>query len=151
MTRSGDDYVRGLRDGRTVLFDGERVADVTTHPAFGAGIRTVAELYDLAHDPANRELMTYPSPRDGRPINKCWLVPRTSTARPALAHHPICANRTASPQEKAFTTATAPPAMAATWMANRTGPAGCPMAVCRRHRMTTAGTRGITRTRFCLA
>ena len=21
--------------------------------------------------------MTYPSPRDGRPINKCWLVPRT--------------------------------------------------------------------------
>ena len=31
----------------------------------------------LAHDPANRELMTYPSPRDGRPINKSWLVPRT--------------------------------------------------------------------------
>jgi len=77
VTRSGDDYVRGLRDGRTVLFDGERVADVTTHPAFAAGIRTVAALYDLAHDPANRELMTYPSPRDGRPINKCWLVPRT--------------------------------------------------------------------------
>ena len=77
MTRSGDEYVRGLRDGRTVLLNGERVADVTTHPAFAAGIRTVAQLYDLAHDPANRELMTYPSPRDGRPINKSWLVPRT--------------------------------------------------------------------------
>jgi len=77
MIRSGDEYVRGLRDGRTVLFNGERVADVTTHPAFAAGVRTVASLYDLAHDPANRELMTYPSPRDGRPINKCWLVPRT--------------------------------------------------------------------------
>src|SRR5439155_25307249 len=76
MTRRGDEYVRGLRDGRTVLLNGERVADVTTHPAFAAGIRTVAELYDLAHDPANRELMTYPSPRDGRPINKSWLVPR---------------------------------------------------------------------------
>ena len=70
MTRRGDEYVRGLRDGRTVLLNGERVADVTTHPAFAAGIRTIAELYDLAHDPANRELMTYPSPRDGRPINK---------------------------------------------------------------------------------
>jgi 4-hydroxyphenylacetate 3-monooxygenase len=77
MTRSGDEYVRGLRDGRTVLFNGERVADVTKHPAFAAGVHTVAHLYDLAHDPANRDVMTYPSPRDGRPINKCWLVPRT--------------------------------------------------------------------------
>src|SRR6266481_3344313 len=76
MTRVGDEYVRGLRDGRTVLLNGERVADVTVHPAFAAGIRTVAQLYDLAHDPANRGLMTYPSPRDGRPINKSWLVPR---------------------------------------------------------------------------
>lgn len=77
MTRSGDDFVRGLRDGRTVLLGGERVADVTTHPAFAAGVHTVARLYDLSHEPANRELMTYPSPRDGRPINKSWLIPRT--------------------------------------------------------------------------
>ena len=77
MTRSGDDYIRGLRDGRVVLLNGERVGDVTSHPAFAGGIRTVARLYDLAHDSGNRELMTYPSPRDGRPINKTWLVPRT--------------------------------------------------------------------------
>ncbi len=77
MTRSGEEYVRGLRDGRTVLFNGERVADVTTHPAFAAAIRTVARLYDLAHDKANRELMTYPSPRDGRPVNKSWMIPHT--------------------------------------------------------------------------
>jgi 4-hydroxyphenylacetate 3-monooxygenase len=77
MTRSGDDYMRALRDGRTVLVNGERLADVTAHPAFAGGIRTVARLYDLAHNPANRELMTYPSPRDGQPVNKAWLVPRT--------------------------------------------------------------------------
>jgi len=77
MTRSGDDYMRALRDGRTVLVNGERVADVTAHPAFAGAIRTVARLYDLADDPVNRELMTYPSPRDGRPVNKAWLVPRT--------------------------------------------------------------------------
>jgi 4-hydroxyphenylacetate 3-monooxygenase len=77
MTRTGDEYVRGLRDGRTVLLNGERVVDVTTHPAFAAGVRTIAQLYDLADDPNNRELMTYPSPRDGEPINKSWLVPRT--------------------------------------------------------------------------
>jgi 4-hydroxyphenylacetate 3-monooxygenase len=77
MTRSGEEYARGLRDGRAVLFDGERVADVTTHPAFAGGVRTIAQLYDLAHDPANRDVMTYPSPRDGRPVNAAWLVPRT--------------------------------------------------------------------------
>ena len=29
MTRSGDEYVRGLGDGRTVLLNGEPVADAT--------------------------------------------------------------------------------------------------------------------------
>ncbi|HXF75152.1 MAG TPA: 4-hydroxyphenylacetate 3-hydroxylase N-terminal domain-containing protein, partial [Methylomirabilota bacterium] len=77
MTRSGEDYVRGLRDGRNVLLNGERVADVTSHPAFAAAVRTVARLFDLTRDPAHREVMTYPSPRDGRPVNKAWLVPRT--------------------------------------------------------------------------
>jgi 4-hydroxyphenylacetate 3-monooxygenase len=78
MTRSGADYVRAIRDSaRSVYLDGERVSDVTRHPAFAGGVQTIADLYDLAHDPANREVMTYPSPRDGRPINKSWLVPRT--------------------------------------------------------------------------
>jgi 4-hydroxyphenylacetate 3-monooxygenase len=77
MTRSGDDYMRGLRDGRAVFLQGERVPDVTSHPAFAAGVRTVARLFDLADDPANRELLTYSSPRDQRPINKSWLIPRT--------------------------------------------------------------------------
>ena len=86
MTRSGDDYMRALRDGRTVLVNGERVADVTAHPAFAGAIRTVARLYDLADDPANRELMTYPSPRDGRPVNKAWLVPRTREDLAARRH-----------------------------------------------------------------
>src|SRR5262245_10105549 len=86
MTRSGDDYVRGLRDGRTVLLNGERVTDVTTHPAFAAGIRTVAQLYDLAHDPGNGKLMTYPSPRDSHPINKSWLVPRSRDDLAARRH-----------------------------------------------------------------
>lgn len=77
MTRSGADYIASLRDRRNVYLDGERVTDVTTHPAFAEAVRSIAALYDFAHDPANRELMTYPSARDGRPVNKAWLVPRT--------------------------------------------------------------------------
>ena len=86
MTRSGDEYVRGLRDGRAVLLNGEQVADVTTHPAFAGGVHTVAQLFDLAHDPANSERMTYPSLRDGRPVNKSWLVPRTREDLVARRH-----------------------------------------------------------------
>src|SRR4051794_20933555 len=77
MTRSGAEYVRGLRDGRAVFVNGARVDDVTTHPALAAGVQAVARLYDVAADPANRELMTFPSPRDGRPVNLSWLTPRT--------------------------------------------------------------------------
>ena len=31
---TGAEYLESLRDGREVYIDGERVADVTTHPAF---------------------------------------------------------------------------------------------------------------------
>lgn len=77
MTRSGADYIRAIRDGRAVYLDGEKVKDVTTHPAFAEVVKTVANLYDIANDPANRELMTFPSPQDGRPVNRCYLIPRT--------------------------------------------------------------------------
>ncbi len=49
--RKGEAYVAGLRDGRAVYLGGERVKDVTTHPAFAAPIRQIARAYDLAHDP----------------------------------------------------------------------------------------------------
>jgi 4-hydroxyphenylacetate 3-monooxygenase len=34
MIRTGDEYRAGLRDGREVWIDGERVKDVTIHPTF---------------------------------------------------------------------------------------------------------------------
>ncbi len=47
---TGAEYLESLRDGRTVYFHGERVADVTTHPAFRNSARSVARLYDALHD-----------------------------------------------------------------------------------------------------
>jgi 4-hydroxyphenylacetate 3-monooxygenase len=76
--RSGKDYLRAIaNDGRRVFLDGEEVNDVTTHPAFREGARTMATLYDIAADPANRELMTFASPLDGRPVNRMWQIPRS--------------------------------------------------------------------------
>ena len=75
MTRPGEDYIASLDDGRTVIVDGERVGDVAKHPIFAPSVASVARLYDVSHDPANRDLMTYESPSNGQPANLAWLVP----------------------------------------------------------------------------
>jgi 4-hydroxyphenylacetate 3-monooxygenase len=75
--RSGAEYLKSLNDGRQVFLGGERVKDVTTHPAFREAARSVARLYDIAADPANRELMTYASPKTGAPVWKCFIVPKS--------------------------------------------------------------------------
>ncbi len=77
MTRKGSQYVEGLRDGRCVYLDGERVDDVTTHPGFRGVIRSVAKLYDLTHDPDSRELTTYEAP-SGVTANVSYMIPRSS-------------------------------------------------------------------------
>ena len=64
--RRGADYVAGLRDGRAVFLDGERVADVTSHPAFAEPIRRVAERYDAAREAP--EITTCVDPASGRRI-----------------------------------------------------------------------------------
>ena len=55
---TGDDYLESLRDGREVWIYGERVADVTTHPAFRNQARMVARLYDMLHNPETQALVT---------------------------------------------------------------------------------------------
>jgi 4-hydroxyphenylacetate 3-monooxygenase len=75
--RTGADYLRALQDGRQTFVDGERVADVTRHPAFREAARSVARLYDIAAAPENRELMTFPSPATGSPVLRAYQIPRT--------------------------------------------------------------------------
>jgi 4-hydroxyphenylacetate 3-monooxygenase len=74
--RSGAQFLDALgKDGRRVFVDGEEVSDVTTHPAFAGAAQSIASLFDIAQDPANVELMTYPSPRTGQPVNRIWQMP----------------------------------------------------------------------------
>ena len=58
---TGAEYIESLRDGRDVYFDGERVTDITTHPAFRNSVRSIARLYDALHDPETRDLLTCPT------------------------------------------------------------------------------------------
>jgi 4-hydroxyphenylacetate 3-monooxygenase len=59
MIRTADAYRQGLRDGREVWMDNERVADVTTHPALKPIIDVKARMYDMAYEPACQNALTY--------------------------------------------------------------------------------------------
>ena len=58
---TGAEYLASLRDGREVYIYGERVDDVTTHPAFRNAARSIARLYDALHDPKTKDLLTSPT------------------------------------------------------------------------------------------
>jgi 4-hydroxyphenylacetate 3-monooxygenase len=55
---TGAEYLESLRDGREVYIHGERVDDVTAHPAFRNAARSIARLYDALHDPRSKEILT---------------------------------------------------------------------------------------------
>ena len=55
---TGAEYLESLRDGREVYIYGERVEDVTTHPAFRNAAASVAKLYDALHDAKSKEILT---------------------------------------------------------------------------------------------
>jgi 4-hydroxyphenylacetate 3-monooxygenase len=59
MIRTGEQYRESIRDGREVYINGERVQDVTVHPAFKPLVDIRARIYDMAHDPDTRSTMTY--------------------------------------------------------------------------------------------
>jgi len=58
---TGEEYVESIRDGREVYLYGDRIKDVTTHPAFRNPARMLARLYDALHDPKSREVLTCPT------------------------------------------------------------------------------------------
>ena len=59
--RPATEYLELLRDGRAVYIYGERVKDVTTHPAFRNTARMVARLYDALHDDKRKDKLLLPT------------------------------------------------------------------------------------------
>jgi 4-hydroxyphenylacetate 3-monooxygenase len=74
MLRTGKEHLESLRDGRVVYVGSERVEDVTRHPAFCHAAATVAAIYDMKADPANRDTMSYEE--DGGRHSIYFLRPR---------------------------------------------------------------------------
>jgi len=66
VIRTGKEYKDSLADGREVWIDGERVTDVTTHPAFRPIVDARARIYDLAHEHQTAATMTYTDDETGQ-------------------------------------------------------------------------------------
>jgi 4-hydroxyphenylacetate 3-monooxygenase len=76
--RTGRDYLNGLREQqREIWLRGERVKDVTTHPGLRGGAQAIAALYDLQHEPALHDAMTFVSPSSGERVGYSFIIPRS--------------------------------------------------------------------------
>jgi 4-hydroxyphenylacetate 3-monooxygenase len=77
--RSGKEFLERLRASRpTVYVEGEELSGgIADHPAFRNVVRSYAELFDLQHDPACKDILTYPSPLSGQPVGTSFLQPTT--------------------------------------------------------------------------
>lgn len=74
--RTGEQFLQGLRQTkRAVWVNGERVDDVTAHPALAGAARTLAGIFDRQHDYAAECLI--PDPETGEPINISHMIPRS--------------------------------------------------------------------------
>ena len=88
---TGREYLESLRDGREVYIYGERVKDVTVHPAFRNAARSVARLYDALHDEKQKPVLTCPTDTgSGSFTHKFYRVARSREdligQRDAIAH-----------------------------------------------------------------
>ncbi|MFB6395866.1 4-hydroxyphenylacetate 3-hydroxylase family protein [Polymorphospora lycopeni] len=77
MIRTGKQYIEGLRTPREVYVGGERVADVTTYPAFRKPIESYARLYDMKHDSRYTDILTYSEEPGGERYDISFLVPKS--------------------------------------------------------------------------
>ena len=76
--RTGQDYLAGLREKPSeVWLRGERVYDVTAHPALRGGAKAVAALYDLQCRPDLCDEMTYISPATGDRVGASFIIPKS--------------------------------------------------------------------------
>src|ERR1700709_822957 len=76
MLRTGQQYRDSLRDGRQVWMNGERIPDVTVHPMLRPIVDIRARLYDMQHDPAHPDILTYRS-ESAEPSSVPLKLPRT--------------------------------------------------------------------------
>jgi len=77
MIRTGQDYLDSLTADREVWVDGERVKDITTHPAFAPIVGLRARIYDMAHEAVTHDVLSYVDEQTGERNSVANKLPKT--------------------------------------------------------------------------
>jgi 4-hydroxyphenylacetate 3-monooxygenase len=88
---TGQEFLESLRGPRGVWIYGERVKDVTAHPAFRNPARMLARLYDALHDPAQQPVLTCPTDTGSGGFTHKYFRASTSAAELVEARDAIVA------------------------------------------------------------
>ncbi len=76
--RTPQEYKASLQDERVIYYKGERVKDVTTHPALRVAVHHASIDYQMAEDPQYRDLAVAHDPDTGAEISRYYHLPRNS-------------------------------------------------------------------------
>src|SRR4029434_574160 len=86
---TSEEHLASLRDGREIWIYGERVKDVTTHPASRNTVRMIARLYEALQDERKDVLCTATDTGSGGYTHKFFRAPQNAEemvgARDAIA------------------------------------------------------------------
>jgi 4-hydroxyphenylacetate 3-monooxygenase len=77
MIRTAAEYRDSIDDGREVWIDGEKVTRVPDHPMFKPIVDARARIFDLAHEPASEDVMSYLDEETGQRNPVANRLPRT--------------------------------------------------------------------------
>jgi aromatic ring hydroxylase len=75
--RTADEYRAGLDDGRSLHYQGQNVADINDVPDLRVAVDHAALDYDLARDPAHRDLAVAVDPQTGEEYSAYYRIPRS--------------------------------------------------------------------------
>lgn len=73
--RTPQQYIDSLKDNRTVYYRGEKVEDVTTHPVIKKAVKHACVDYEMAEDPAYRDLTVVDE--DGDQYSRYFRIPQS--------------------------------------------------------------------------
>ncbi|MBN1383221.1 MAG: 4-hydroxybutyryl-CoA dehydratase, partial [Deltaproteobacteria bacterium] len=76
--KTAEEYRNSLKDGRVVYLEGQKIEDVTTHPAFKVCVDTSAFDYEMAEMPEYRDLAVVTDEKTGEPISRYYYTPKNS-------------------------------------------------------------------------
>ena len=74
--KTPEQFKESLRDGREVYMYGEKVKDVTTHPALKVCVETMAVDYECAELPQFKDLANIYDPELKQEVSRYYYIPK---------------------------------------------------------------------------